>query len=100
MGLRDKAGEGSTVDYVEHFRRDVAAFEAAGRVAAGFEAAPAVPSCPEWVMTDLVLHLGRVHRSRPRISDEQVPGAADGGDVAYQKEDVDGADSKHAVHTP
>src|SRR6266487_3017933 len=70
--LWDKAREGNTVDYVEHFRREVAAFEAAGRVAAGFEAAPAVPSCPEWVMTDLVLHLGRVHRIVARIIGERM----------------------------
>ena len=60
------------VDYIGHFRREIAAFEAAGRVAASFEAAPAVPSCPEWVMTDLVLHLGVVHRSVARVIGERI----------------------------
>jgi transposase len=60
------------LDYVGHFRREVAAFEAAGREAAGFEAAPAVPSCPEWVVTDLVLHLGVVHRSVARVISERI----------------------------
>ena len=45
------------VDFVEHFGREVTAFESAGRRAMTSEAAPAVPSCPEWVVTDLVLHL-------------------------------------------
>jgi len=50
------------VDYAGHFQQEAAAFEAAARQAAGAEAAPAVPSCPGWVLTDLVLHLGIVHR--------------------------------------
>jgi uncharacterized protein (TIGR03083 family) len=68
------------LDYVGHFRREVAAFEAAGRAAAGSEAAPAVPSCPGWLVTDLVLHLGMVHRFVARIIGErmqQPPGAVD-----------------------
>ena len=50
------------MDYVGHFQREAAALEAAARQAADGETAPAVPSCPGWVMTDLVLHLGMVHR--------------------------------------
>ena len=68
------------MDYVGHFLREVAAFEAAGRVAAGFEAAPVVPSCPGWVVTNLVLHLGVVHRVVARVIDErmqQPPGRGD-----------------------
>jgi uncharacterized protein (TIGR03083 family) len=83
MRLRDKAGKGSAVDYVEHFRREVAAFETAGRVAAGPEAAPAVPSCPEWVMTDLVLHLGRVHRIVARIIGERMQEPPVSGDQSW-----------------
>ena len=82
-GLRDKAGEGSAVDYVEHFRREVSAFEAAGRVAAGFEAAPAVPSCPEWVTTDLILHLGRVHRIVAHIIAERMQEPPARGDRSW-----------------
>lgn len=60
------------MDYVEHFLREVAALEAAGWLAAGSEAAPAVPSCPEWVVTDLVLHLGLVHRFVARVISERM----------------------------
>jgi uncharacterized protein (TIGR03083 family) len=60
------------LDYVGHFRREVAAFEAAGREAVRCEAAPAVPSCPEWVVTDLVLHLGVVHRIVARVISERM----------------------------
>ena len=55
------------MDFVGHFFREVSAFESAGRAAVGFEAAPAVPSCPGWVVTDLILHLGVVHRLVARI---------------------------------
>ncbi len=55
------------MDYLGPFGRDVAAFEAAGREAVSFQAAPAVPSCPGWVVTDLVLHLGLVHRAVARV---------------------------------
>ena len=72
------------VDYVAHFSREVAAFEAAARTAAAADAAPAVPSCPGWVVTDLVLHLGRVHRFVARVIRErlQAPPPA-GGDMAW-----------------
>jgi uncharacterized protein (TIGR03083 family) len=60
------------VDYVGHFGQEVAAFEAAGREAAGSQAAPAVPSCPGWVVTDLVLHLGFVHRLVARVVGERM----------------------------
>ena len=55
------------MDYVGPFGQEVAAFEAAGREAVGSQAAPAVPSCPGWVVTDLVLHLGLVHRVVARV---------------------------------
>jgi uncharacterized protein (TIGR03083 family) len=55
------------VDYLGSFGREVAAFEAAGREAVSRPAAPEVPSCPGWVVTDLVLHLGLVHRLVARV---------------------------------
>ena len=67
------------MDYVGHFRREVAAFEAAGRAAAGSEAAP-VPSCPGWVVTDLVLHLGVVHRLVARVIGERMQQPPERGD--------------------
>jgi uncharacterized protein (TIGR03083 family) len=65
-------GEGTAVDYAGHFQREAAAFEAAARQADGAGAAPAVPSCPGWVMTDLVLHLGTVHRLVAHLIGERI----------------------------
>ncbi|MEV4437878.1 maleylpyruvate isomerase family mycothiol-dependent enzyme [Streptomyces sp. NPDC049577] len=50
------------MDYLSHFHREVRAFEAAVRGAVGADGAPLVPSCPGWSVTDLVAHLGGVHR--------------------------------------
>jgi uncharacterized protein (TIGR03083 family) len=50
------------MDHIEHFRREATAFEAAARAATAADVAPDVPTCPAWVLTDLVLHLGTVHR--------------------------------------
>ena len=67
------------MDYAGQFQRDVTAFEAATR-SARTPAAPVVPSCPGWVLTDLVLHLGTVHRYVARVIGErmqQPPGPGD-----------------------
>ena len=61
------------------FGQDVAAFGAAGRQAASSPAAPAVPSCPGWVVTDLVLHLGLVHRMLARVISERMQLPSTGG---------------------
>jgi len=50
------------MDYVPHFRREIAAFADAVRRAAGADGAPPIPSCPGWSMSDLLAHLGYVHR--------------------------------------
>jgi hypothetical protein len=71
------------VDYVGHFLREVSAFEAAGRTAVGFEAAPGVPSCPGWVVTDLILHLGVVHRSVARVIGERMQQPPERGDRSW-----------------
>jgi uncharacterized protein (TIGR03083 family) len=71
------------VDYVGHFEREAAAFEAAARRAAGSRAAPAVPSCPEWVVTDLVLHLGMVHRLVARVVGERMQQPPARGDRSW-----------------
>ena len=72
------------MDYVGHFQREAAAFEAAARQAAGAEAAPGVPSCPGWTVTDLVLHLGMVHRVVARVIGERMQRPpAPGGDPSW-----------------
>nr|WP_055504299.1 maleylpyruvate isomerase family mycothiol-dependent enzyme [Nonomuraea pusilla] len=48
------------MDYVAWFHREVAAVEAAALSVTG--TAPEVPSCPGWSVSDLLVHLGGVHR--------------------------------------
>jgi uncharacterized protein (TIGR03083 family) len=72
------------VDSVGHFARAAAAFAAAARRAAGSRAAPAVPSCPEWVVTDLVLHLGMVHRLVARVVSERMQQPPARGDRSWR----------------
>jgi uncharacterized protein (TIGR03083 family) len=49
------------MDCRPRFRHEVAGFAAAARRVVD-EVAPPVPSCPGWSVTDLITHLGRVHR--------------------------------------
>jgi Mycothiol maleylpyruvate isomerase N-terminal domain len=72
-----------TVDYGGHFLREVSAFEAAGRAAVGSATAPVVPSCLGWVMTDLVLHLGMVHRLVARVVGERMQQPPEAGDRSW-----------------
>lgn len=71
------------MDYVAHFAREVAAFETAGRAALGAQPAPAVPSCPGWLVTNLVLHLGTVHRYVARVIAERLPEPPPEEDLAW-----------------
>lgn len=71
------------MDYAGLFGQEVAAFEAAGREAVSSQAAPAVPSCPEWVVTDLVLHLGLVHRMVARVIGERLQQPPAAGDRSW-----------------
>ena len=82
-GASGRGGKGSLWTMFGHFLREVAAFEAAGHVAAGFEAAPVVPSCPGWVATDLVLHLGVVHRAVSRVIGERMQQPPERGDMPW-----------------
>jgi hypothetical protein len=52
--------------YRSAFHADAAALLAAARLKTD-PPAPEVPSCPGWNVTDLVLHLGGVHRHVTRI---------------------------------
>ena len=71
------------MDYVAHFGREVAAFEIAARAAVGAQPAPAVPSCPGWRVTDLVLHLGTVHRMLARVIGGRLQEPPPTGDLAW-----------------
>jgi uncharacterized protein (TIGR03083 family) len=71
------------MDYVGHFRREVAAFEIAGSAAARLAAAPAVLSCPGWVVTDLILHLGMVHRLVAHLIGERMQQPPQPGDRSW-----------------
>lgn len=69
------------MDYVPQFHREVVAFEAAIRRAAGTGDALPVPSCPGWTVSDLVLHLGGVHRYVARIVKDRLMAPPDVTDV-------------------
>src|SRR5262249_16099468 len=70
-GTRGARWNSGVVDYVAHFTREVTAFEAAARVAARPDAAPAVRSGPGWVAPALTLPLCRVHRFLVRVIGER-----------------------------
>lgn len=69
------------MDHLLHFRREVHAFEAAARRAAGD--APVVPSCPDWSVSDLVAHLGGVHRFVSRLVEDRLVRPPDTTDRAF-----------------
>ncbi|GAA2079841.1 maleylpyruvate isomerase family mycothiol-dependent enzyme [Streptomyces albiaxialis] len=56
------------MDYVAHMHRELVDFQAAvARAAEGGDGAPLVPSCPGWSVSDLMGHLGGVHRYVGRV---------------------------------
>src|SRR6188472_2975814 len=61
-GFAGRVRQSWVMDWGAHLWREVRGFEAAARRAVGAEVAPAVPSCPGWSVSDLVAHLGWVHR--------------------------------------
>ena len=71
------------MDYGGHFPGEAAALETAGRMAAGCDAAPVVPSCPGWVMTDLIVHPGMVHRLVSGVIGEQMQQPPQRGDLSW-----------------
>lgn len=62
----------AVMDHLLHFRREAAAFEAAARRASAADEAPLVPSCPDWSVSDLVIHLGSVHRLVAHVIRERM----------------------------
>jgi uncharacterized protein (TIGR03083 family) len=69
------------MDYVGWFGREAGSFEVAARTAARRESAPAVPSCPGWTMTDLILHLGSAHRFVSHLIDRRIQQPPRPGDL-------------------
>ncbi|HET6857164.1 MAG TPA: maleylpyruvate isomerase family mycothiol-dependent enzyme [Streptomyces sp.] len=70
------------MDFVTHFHRETLAFETAARRATG-EAAPLVPSCPGWTVSDLVVHLATVHRYVARVVRERLTEQPDPTDLTF-----------------
>ena len=68
------------MDYVPHFRWEIAAFEGAMRRPAD---APLVPTCPGWSLSDLLLHLGCVHRYVIHIIENRLTVPPDPSDRAF-----------------
>lgn len=71
------------MDYVGHFHRETQGFLAAVRKAVDADPAPVVPSCPDWSITDLVLHLGHVHRFVARIIGQRLRQPPEFGDLSW-----------------
>jgi uncharacterized protein (TIGR03083 family) len=69
------------MDYITHFRHETRAFEAAVRQVPGAGGAPMVPSCPDWTVSDLVVHLGLVHRYVIRIISNRLAQPPDPADL-------------------
>ncbi|MGW8378086.1 maleylpyruvate isomerase family mycothiol-dependent enzyme [Streptomyces sp. ODS28] len=81
-----------SMDYLPHFRREARAFEDVARAAVGVEPAPMVPTCPDWAMGDLIVHLGSVHRYVARLVRERLTEQPAGTDLGFLQlpEDVRG----------
>ncbi|GAA2145989.1 maleylpyruvate isomerase family mycothiol-dependent enzyme [Kitasatospora kazusensis] len=71
------------MDYISDFSREVRAFEAAARSAVGAGEAPLVPSCPGWSVSDLVMHLGSVHRYVAGVIRERLTELPDSTDLSF-----------------
>ncbi|GAA1938768.1 maleylpyruvate isomerase family mycothiol-dependent enzyme [Amycolatopsis minnesotensis] len=71
------------MDRLAHLRRDVHAFESAARAAADGSDAPTVPSCPGWTVSDLVAHLGWVHRYVTHIVADRLAEPPDEADASF-----------------
>ncbi|MCQ8772400.1 maleylpyruvate isomerase family mycothiol-dependent enzyme [Streptomyces telluris] len=89
------------MDLLPHFHREVRAFEAAARRAAAAGGAPPVPSCPGWSVSDLVVHLGSVHRGVAHIIRDRLTGPPDACDPAFSAGlPEDTADWPRPEHAP
>ncbi len=81
------------IDRIPLFRSEAAAFEKAVRRAYDRgDPVPSVPSCPEWTVTDLVRHLGGVHRFVAHVLRERITAPPDPADLTLP-ETPDGPDA-------
>lgn len=80
------------MDYAAHLHREIRSFESAARLTAGAKAAPLIPSCPGWSASDLMLHLGGVHRYVTLLLQELPAEQPDPADIFYLglPADIDG----------
>lgn len=78
--------------YAAHLHREIRSFESAARLTAGAKAAPLIPSCPGWSASDLMLHLGGVHRYVTLLLQELPAEQPDPADIFYLglPADIDG----------
>ncbi|MGP9022692.1 maleylpyruvate isomerase family mycothiol-dependent enzyme [Streptomyces sp. BR1] len=90
------------MDYVAQFHRETEALEAAVRreLATGGEQTPLVPSCPGWSLSDLVMHLGSVHRYVIRVIEERAPSQPDSTDLAFLRFPGDAKGWPHPEQAP
>ncbi|WP_434599146.1 maleylpyruvate isomerase family mycothiol-dependent enzyme [Streptomyces sp. A5-4] len=70
------------MDFVSHFHREAQAFETAARRAVE-GAAPLVPYCPGWTVSDLVVHLATVHRYVARVIRDRLSEQLDPTDLTF-----------------
>ncbi|GAA3601410.1 maleylpyruvate isomerase family mycothiol-dependent enzyme [Nonomuraea rosea] len=68
-----------------HFHREIRAFQAAVEQAAKADSAPIVPSCPNWTVADLAIHIGGVHRTVISIIKDQLTQPPDRADLTFMK---------------
>ncbi|MFI9386943.1 maleylpyruvate isomerase family mycothiol-dependent enzyme [Kutzneria sp. NPDC052558] len=87
------------MDYVPHFRREIAAFQDAIR-RAGADGAPPVPSCPGWSTSDLLAHLGRVQRFVIHIIERRLAAPPDPADRAILNLPADTSGWPAPEHAP
>ena len=75
--------QSDVMDYLPHFHREIQAFQTATRRAADADEAALVPSCPGWSVSDLILHLGRVHRHVTRVIGDRLTERPDIADLGF-----------------
>ena len=76
------------MDYIAHFERETTAFHRAALMAALADTPPPVPSCPEWNTSDLIKHLGGVHRRVNHVIEARLQEPPNDAEVIVYPEDT------------